>query len=65
MNTNFKNLYTKVYKPIGIEKPFDGEWQHRVLTNDVDSTSRFPGVFHKWSLNQLLPQINTGEKYDK
>ena len=45
MNTNYKNLYTKVYKPVGIERPFAGEWQRQALTGGVGSASRFPGVF--------------------
>jgi len=44
MNTNYKNLYTKVYKPVGIERPFAGEWQRQALTGKVGSASRFPGV---------------------
>ena len=41
MNINiFKNLYTNVYKPIGIEKTHAGDWQRRVLTGRVGSISR-------------------------
>ena len=43
MNTNtYKNLYASAYKPIGRGKPFNGEWQRRVLTNIVGSISRLP-----------------------
>jgi hypothetical protein len=39
MNTSiYKNLYTKVYKPIGIESvPFAGGWQRQALTGVVGS----------------------------
>jgi|DEB0MinimDraft_6_1074348.scaffolds.fasta_scaffold406943_2 hypothetical protein len=59
MNTNYKNLYTKVYKPVGIERPFDGEWQHRALTSRVGSASRFPGVL----LTVVKPTTATLTKY--
>tara|TARA_Y100000033_G_scaffold46490_1_gene51014 strand:- start:907 stop:1098 length:192 start_codon:yes stop_codon:yes gene_type:complete len=43
MNINiYKNLYANAYKPIGRGKPFNGEWQRRVLTDIVGSISRLP-----------------------
>ncbi len=63
MNINiFKNLYTNVYKPIGIEKTHAGDWQRRVLTGRVGSISRLP-LNSLRSLNQQLPETK-GEKYD-
>jgi hypothetical protein len=64
MNTSiYKNLYMKVYKPIGIEITHSGDWQHQVLTDKVGSISRLP-IYSLRSLNQQLPKPK-GEKYDK
>jgi|9_EtaG_2_1085328.scaffolds.fasta_scaffold31644_3 hypothetical protein len=64
MNTSiYKNLYTNVYKPIGIEITHAGDWQRRVLTDRVGSISRLP-YYSLRSLNQQLPETK-GKKYDK
>jgi len=56
MNTNiYKNLYTNVYKPIGSEMPFTGDWQHQVLTDEVGSILSDSLSLDIKSLNQQLP----------
>jgi len=46
MNTSiYKNLYTKVCKPIGSEMPFTGDWQHQALTSEVGSIFSTPYLF--------------------
>jgi len=68
MNINiFKNLYANVYKPNGIEKPFDGDWWHHALTGEVDSTSRLP-INHPTVVKSTTTKNNhkyRRKKYDK
>ena len=64
MNTNiYKNLYTNVYKPIGSEMPFTGDWQHQVLTDEVGSILSCSPVGYM-VVKPTTANINTGEKYD-
>jgi len=65
MNTNiYKNLYTNVYKPIGSEMPFSGDWQHQVLTDEVGSIFSYSLSLDIIIVKPTTANINTGEKYD-
>ena len=65
MNTNiYKNLYTNVYKPIGSEMPFTGDWQHQVLTDEVGSIFSYSLSLDIIIVKPTTANINTGEKYD-
>ena len=61
----YKNLYTNVYKPIGSERPFTGDWQHQALTSEVGSISRTPYFGYNIIVKPTTAKTNTGEKYDK
>jgi hypothetical protein len=64
MNTSiYKNLYTYVYKPIGSEMPFTGDWQHQVLTDEVGSIFSHSLIGYM-VVKPTTANINTGEKYD-
>ena len=63
MNTNiYKNLYTNVYKPIGSEMPFTGDWQHQVLTDEVGSIFFTPSLDNIMIVKPTTAKTNTGEK---
>jgi uncharacterized membrane protein len=65
MNTSiYKNLYTNVYKPIGSEMPFTGDWQHQVLTDEVGSIFLVLPIIGYMVVKPTTANINTGEKYD-
>jgi len=65
MNTSiYKNLYTNVYKPIGSEMPFTGDWQHQVLTDEVGSIFSYSLSLDIIIVKPTTANINTGEKYD-
>jgi len=65
MNINiYKNLYTNVYKPIGSEMPFTGDWQHQVLTDEVGSIFSYSLSLDIIIVKPTTANINTGEKYD-
>ena len=66
MNTNiYKNLYTNVYKPIGSEMPFTGDWQHQVLTDEVGSIFSYSLSLDIIIVKPTTANNLTGEKYDK
>ena len=65
MNTNiYKNLYTNVYKPIGSEMPFTGDWQHQVLTDEVGSIFSYSLSLDIMIVKPTTANNLTGEKYD-
>ena len=66
MNTSiYKNLYTNVYKPIGSEMPFTGDWQHQVLTDEVGSIFSYSLSLDIMIVKPTTANNLTGEKYDK